>query len=242
MKDFFLRNFNKIAVPAGFRLNPDDVGSNPVKMLRKLTDRLQISLFLDVGANAGQSAKKFINAGFRGRIFSFEPVPEAFGKLARRTTAFPDWKAFPVAIGDHNGQVDVHVAGNIESSSVLPMLERHRTAAPGSAEINLVKAELRRLDSYLDEGLILAEDRIFLKIDVQGFEMQALAGSTGILAQVKILQMELSLVPLYEGGLLFEEVAAHLKGLGFSLFTLLPGFADPVSGQLLQMDGVFIRE
>jgi FkbM family methyltransferase len=242
MKDFFLRNFNRITVPFGFRLISDDIGSNAVILLKGLISRFKVNLFLDVGANAGQTTLKLIANGFDGRILSFEPVPGPYGKLASRAARYPKWKALPVAIGDINGQIEVHVAGNLESSSVLPMLERHKTAAPGSEEINRVQAELRRLDSYLEEGLILKEDNIFLKIDVQGFEMQALNGSAGILGQVKILQMELSLVPLYEGSLLFEDLMARLKKLGFTLFTLLPGFSDPVSGQLLQMDGVFIRE
>jgi FkbM family methyltransferase len=241
MIDFFLRNFNKLAVFFGVRLIQDDVASNPAIMLKRLIDRFQVNLFLDVGANAGQTSLKLISNGYKGRILSFEPVPKPYKELARKAARFSNWKALPVAIGDFNGFVDVHVAGNLESSSVLPMLERHRQAAPDSAEISQVKSELRRLDSYLSDGLIKPEDKIFLKIDVQGFEMQALNGSAGILNQVVVLQMELSLVPLYEGGLLFEEIMARLKELGFSLFTLLPGFSDPKTGQLLQMDGVFFK-
>ena len=46
----------------------------------------------------------------------------------------PLWDVYPrCAIGDHNGEVEINIAGNSESSSILPMLESHRSAAPDSA-------------------------------------------------------------------------------------------------------------
>jgi FkbM family methyltransferase len=242
MKDFLLRNFNKVASSAGLRLLSDEVGTNPVKMLNGLLRRFQIDLILDVGANVGQSSQKFISSGFTGNILSFEPIPGPFNKLKNRASKNPKWKVFQAAIGDLDGETEIHVAGNLESSSVLSMLPRHKEAAPESDEISKVKTPLRRLDSYKEQGLIHDNDRIFLKIDVQGFEIHALKGGMGILSQVQILQIELSLVPLYDGSPLFEEMLLILKQHGFTLFSLVPGFTDPKTGQLLQMDGIFVRE
>lgn len=78
-----------------------------------------------------------------------------------------------------------------------------------------------------------------MKIDVQGFERQVLAGATEILPQVKGIQLELSLVPLYESQPIYREMIKFLEKLGYELYALVPGFTEHKTGKLLQMDGIF---
>ena len=56
------------------------------------------------------------------------------------------------------------------------------------------------------------------------------------------VQAELSLVPLYEGGPGYREVIDHLEGLGFRLAGLDGGHWDRNTGEMLQADGVFVRD
>jgi hypothetical protein len=53
--------------------------------------------------------------------------------------------------------------------------------------------------------------------------------------------MEMSLLPLYQRELLFREMYDFLCGQGYSLASLDPGFPDPQTGRLLQVDGLFHR-
>ncbi len=86
-------------------------------------------------------------------------------------------------------------------------------------------------------------DATFLKIDVQGFEKQVIAGSQSTLNDGCVgMQLELSIVPLYEGGMLIREALDLAYSMGFTLTGLLPGFTDVRDGQLLQADGIFFRE
>jgi hypothetical protein len=55
------------------------------------------------------------------------------------------------------------------------------------------------------------------------------------------LQVEISLVPLFGGALSLRETLDRVEGLGMHLVHVEPGFADPRTGELLQMDGVFLR-
>ncbi len=80
-----------------------------------------------------------------------------------------------------------------------------------------------------------------IKIDTQGYELEVLAGATGLLPQTMALQLELSLVPLYEGAPAFVDAVHYMESRGFELFSVAPGFKDRRSGRLLQMDGVFLR-
>ena len=76
---------------------------------------------------------------------------------------------------------------------------------------------------------------------MQGYEQQVLEGATGILPQVKGIQLEMSLVPLYQGELLFREMLDYMNNLGYSLHWLKPTITDPNTGQMLQLDGIFFK-
>ncbi len=52
----------------------------------------------------------------------------------------------------------------------------------------------------------------------------------------------MSLVPLYEGQKLFEEMLRTVKEMGFFLYNLTPGFYDYRTGRRLQVMGTFFRE
>jgi hypothetical protein len=44
------------------------------------------------------------------------------------------------------------------------------------------------------------------------------------------------------GSVLYREIISFLEGLGFYLYTIIPGFRNPQTGQLLQADGVFVNK
>ena len=200
----------------------------------------RITTVLDVGANEGQYARELRLAGYSGRILSFEPMSEAFARLAEATRKDPNWDAVHIGLGRMDGEADINVSANSISSSLLPMLPAHENAAVNASVVAVECVPIRRLDGIIGDLIAMAE-RLYLKIDVQGYELEVLEGATGVLDQIVGLQIELSLVPLYEGGPQFDDVVrwAHLHG--FELMGIEPGFADPASGRLLQCDGIFYR-
>ena len=100
---------------------------------------------------------------------------------------------------------------------------------------------LRTLDSFLGSE-IKHEERIYMKIDVQGFEMLVLKGAEKILNQVVALELELSLAQLYQGGPLFIDMLKYMEELGFMVVSLNHVFSDAKTDQLLQVDGIFKRK
>ena len=56
---------------------------------------------------------------------------------------------------------------------------------------------------------------MFLKIDAQGYEAEVLAGAAGLLERLAGIQLEMSLVPLYEGERAFRAMLDELAALGF---------------------------
>lgn len=204
----------------------------------------QVNVVLDVGANSGQFGTGLRRADFRGRIISFEPLSEPFSQLAREASKDPLWDCRQCALGDIDGEIEMNVAANGgESSSVLPMLKTHQDAFPSASYVGTELVPIRRLDSVTPRFLQSPTDIAFVKIDVQGFEKQVLAGSQSTLNECCVgMQLELSFAPLYEGGLLIREALDLVYSLGFTLTGLLPCVTDTRNGRMLQADGIFFRE
>ena len=200
-----------------------------------------VNLIFDVGANAGQFGVLLREIGFDGKIISFEPLSDAREILLNISKNDPLWQiALQTAIGEENGEIEIQIAGNSQSSSVLDMLDTHVRAAPDSKYIGKEKVALRTLDSiapdYMDSNSIS-----FIKIDTQGYETQVMNGAKKLMSQIVGLQVEISLVPLYKGQCLFDEMLKKLKDDGFDLWSISTVFFDPNTAQLLQVDATFFR-
>ena len=203
----------------------------------------EIDLILDVGANVGQYGMLLRRLGYSGKIVSFEPLSSAYSQLKAASQKDSLWEVAPrTAIGNENSQISLNISANSQSSSVLNILDSHVNAASNSAYIDSEKVELNRLDTVARDYLNKDRNSAFLKIDVQGFEKQVIEGATNILPRIKGIQTEMSLIPLYQGQLLYKEMIELLDKLGYELYSVIPGFADPQTGRLLQMDGIFFKK
>lgn len=197
-----------------------------------------VDCVIDVGANRGQYATELRRYGYRGRIVSFEPMQAAFKTLRTQADNDDEWEAVPVALGAKEGMAVLNISANSISSSLLPMLDRHAAAAPRSRYVDTESVRVCRLDDLYDR--YVRSSRAFLKMDTQGYERDVLAGAEASLSRCLGLQMEMSLVPLYEGQMLFPEALASVADRGYSLALVEPGFTDR-NGRMLQLDGVFFR-
>jgi len=218
-----------------------DIVRNPywVTLVRTLGWR-GVDTILDVGANIGQYGSGIQASGFHGRIISCEPLPDAYAQLEHRAARSPLWTALRTAVGAENGTVEVNVSANSYSSSVLQLTNACLEAAPKSRVVSTVQAPLTTV-----QDLVATQDitprRALLKVDTQGYEAAVLDGAGDELKEFAAVQLELSLVALYEGQALFYELDERLRKTGFELFSVESGFCDPTSGRMLQCDGLYIR-
>ena len=212
-----------------------------LKRRLKLLKYFEINLILDVGANTGQYASLMLDLHFEGNIVSFEPLSAAYQRLLIASKKYKNWRAENMAIGDMDGEIEINISENSYSSSILPMLPEHLMNAPASRYINKEKVAIHKLDT-IAPGFVQPDSRVFLKIDTQGYEKNVLDGAGRFLTDVTGLQVEMSLIPLYSQGILFQEMISFLREKGFQLYSLELGFSSEKTGQLLQMDGVFFRD
>ncbi len=216
--------------------------NNFVSLRRAMLLRSQnIELVLDIGANEGVYPIELRETGYQGQIISFEPLPQSFSLLKQCSSKDPLWECENMAIGDSDGTIDINISGRKTSSSILPMTDIHVQAMPSSATVGRKKVKIAKLDS-LSGKLFNSAKRTCLKIDVQGYEKHVFQGAEKVLMQTHVIELELSLLPLYENSLLMNEMLEYLKKISFVLVSLEPVFIDQKKGVVLQADGIFVRD
>ena len=194
---------------------------------------------IDVGANIGQFTVAATKTFHNITVHAFEPLPDAAAKLRRRTASLPGVTVHEVALGDREATATLRVSRNSVSSSLLSMRPAHGEAFPESVTVENIEVPVTTLDRALGGiGLI---HPVLLKIDAQGYEAHVLQGASATLAQVALVLIETSLVPLYEGEPIFPEWSARFAEWGF-VFDAAVGFLEsPKTGEILQIDALFRR-
>lgn len=225
---------------AGFDVLAINSRGNFRRRRMRLLSQHQVDVILDVGAADGGYARDMRELGYHGHFRCFEPLQVSFEKLSVWAETDHRITVYNCALSDSEGEQLIHIAGNLDSSSLREMLPAHFEAAPQTRPSGTEKVSISRLDGLFDE-CCSGFSRPFLKIDTQGTEMDVLKGAGDRLNQIIGLQVELSLVPLYSGQKLWIEVIDFLSQHGFSICSLEPGFSDARTGRLLQIDGVFCR-
>lgn len=207
----------------------------------KIIETHQIDTLFDIGANAGQYASKMRKLGYGKRIISFEPLKSAFQALKKVSSKDKNWLIYNYALGNDDIKSVINVAGNSQSSSILNMLPAHSTSEPESKYIAKQEIEIKRIDSVFN-SFCKEGSSVMIKIDTQGFEKKVIEGAKDSLHHVKLIQLEMSIIPLYESEISFVEMINYLESKGFQLFSLENGFSDSTTGQLLQVDGIFVQK
>ena len=237
MKAIIKNIFKKL----GLEIHRYTPGSSTSAQIISSLKKFEVDLVIDVGANLGQFASEIRSNGYAGSIISFEPLSVAHARLQKLSERDTKWHVYPrCALGDHIGEVEINIAGNSASSSLLPMLDSHLLAAPHTAYVGKESVSLLTLDSIASDYISQFKNP-FLKIDTQGYEWAILDGALNTLPDIRGILLELSLVPLYEGQYLWREVLERLEFFGFTLWAMQPEFIDPSDGRTLQMNGIFFR-
>ncbi len=206
-----------------------------------LFNKYQIDLLFDVGANKGQFAKLIRTIGYKGRIISFEPIPEAFQFLYANLATDTLHEAVNNAIGNKVGEVELNISANSYSSSILDILPAHVESENNSIYVDKIKVPIVTIDSIID-NYYSSKDNLFIKIDTQGYEKQVFEGCLNSIDKICGFQMELSIVPLYIGESLMSDMINTLRNYGYTLRLIDGGHMNYTTGELLQVECVFFKD
>lgn len=209
--------------------------------LMALFELYRVNCVLDVGANRGQYGQLLRNAGYTGRIVSFEPVPHLVGALAKVAARDHDWQVHAVAAGRSEGTATMHVVPGA-MSSLLPATpfgagRYQQLQTPTTQEV-----PIRRLDGMLDAAFDgLAKPRPFLKLDTQGFDLEAFAGLGDRATELVGMQSEMALMEIYAGMPRLPDALAVYEAAGFGVTGFYPVTRQYSTGRVLEFDCVMVR-
>jgi FkbM family methyltransferase len=210
--------------------------------LARLLDVLGIDLLLDVGANDGSYGRLLRDVlGYRGEIHSFEPAPEPYARLASAAAGDAAWFTHNVALGDHDGSVELHVAARSVLSSLHPTSAFGRSAFAGRIDTTqTLQVPMRRLDGMLDSHVAdFARRRVFLKMDTQGHDQWVFAGAGAYAGAFHGLQSELSMLGLYDGVADYADMLKLYRDAGYEPTGFFTVSRDDASLRLVEIDCLF---
>lgn len=206
-----------------------------LELLEKVGSAIEVKTILDIGANEGTwtllAKAIFPNA----QVLAFEPLAIHMEALHQNVAHLKDVRIFQLATGNFNGPSTIYISSFSDASSMLnatPALrEEFKISEIGQTQIDVV-----RLDDFFTANAI-PEAVDLMKLDIQGYELEALKGAPSLLRATRYLIMEVSFIEYYHKQPLFEEVVAFMNDHGFKLSAF--GQNLQRGKKLTQLDALF---
>lgn len=159
---------------------------------------------------------------FGKKVVWVEALPSLFIELEDNIRKHYQQKAICAVLGDEDKKiVDFYVSNRDASSSIFDFstdVKKNKIFKEINLKMNdVIKLEMRTLDSLLNEHKILAHEYNHWVVDLQGAELKFLKGATESLKHCQSINIEISKIEIYSGGVRFEELKKYLESKNFRL-------------------------
>ncbi|MCE0484142.1 MAG: FkbM family methyltransferase [Methylacidiphilales bacterium] len=241
MRQLIKRTINRLLRPAHLELR----GINAPRLEDPFWVQTRIirhphPVIFDVGAHEGEICELYLHLFPGCSLHAFEPGPDAHQKLQSRLKNNPSVRLNQTAVSDVEGTVAMNFNSSTATSSLLASDPRAAEAwGTGLLDTQSVgQVPSTTLDAYCRSAKIEAID--ILKLDIQGAELKALYGASGLLEsrRVGLVYMEIILTPTYRGQPSLEDYLRFFHGVGYDLLD----FYHPVHKDLslIQSDMILV--
>ena len=204
-----------------------------------IKDRLatESPIIIDGGANNGATISRLLSQYRSPIIHAFEPIPELVELLNQKFSGLNNVVIHGAALGSESRKVSFNVVNNLVSSSVLNPSALNRGLHGEKMDVREIVEvpQVRLVDELKD-----INQMDLLKLDLQGYELEALKGCGSMLERIKIISTEIEFVTLYDGQPLFGDIDVFLRARGFKLLNLYELYTHP-DGQLTAGDAVYLN-
>jgi FkbM family methyltransferase len=227
-----VRGARKPGVPFARPAHVDEMRS----LLFELRERgLEGRAILDVGANLGRWSEMAAEPFPRARFFLIEPQMEMKGSLDTFCERHPGSRWFQAGAGAAPGELPLTLWDDYQGSSFLP-----DPSLPEEPSGRQRRVPIVTVDSLLETGAIVMPDLV--KLDVQGFELEALKGATRLFGPVEAFILETSLFRFMPRMPLLHEVVAFMADRHYYAYDFGGWLRRPYDRALGQTDICFARE
>lgn len=197
------------------------------------------SMIFDIGANVGDTVRKYKEMFPRATVHAFEPFEESFNKLVANVYNLPRVYPHREAINEvEDGVSTMYVNHNFDTNSLLRSRKSGMSSDSQVKTIERTQVKTMTLDHFARKVGIKEID--ILKMDIQGGELSALKGCERLLElqRIKLIYLEAYFVKQYEGQPLFSEIAEYLAARKYHLQDLY----NPIysNGSIAWCDAIFL--
>jgi len=198
----------------------------------------KFATIIDVGANEGQFVDKIAGVFPDACIHCFEPIKSVYEQLTARFYGNKNLITYNFGLGETSEERMIHLNEYSPSSSLLDMLDLHKTNFDFAVKSEPACISLKRLDDVFTSP---PTSPVLLKIDVQGYEMNVLKGGDRVARAADVVIIETTFTPLYKDQPLFAEIYDYFVARGFRYAGNIEQLISPKNYQILQADAVFIK-
>ena len=191
---------------------------------------LDVNRVLDGGAHVGDWTRMVKAIYPDAAVVMVEPREDVQPALHTVIEEQSGVSVLQALLGEQKGNVGFHVSG--AQSSILPDNE-------GRAFGRVVSVPMTTINEVIEAAGWPSADLI--KLDLQGYELKALAGADRVLARTSAVILEVSFVAFQESTPLARDVVEFMAEHGFELYDILALSHRPLDGRLAQGDMLFLR-
>ncbi|NWJ41142.1 MAG: FkbM family methyltransferase [Geothrix sp.] len=224
-------------------------------LLKKAGGDLELTM-LELGAlpidSKSEPFHALLDQWAKSKVVAFEPDAELCSELNRKAPR--GVRYYPTAVAKRRETRPFYETVHSMCGSLFPPDERYADLFHNLDVMRLKKTssiDTVPLDEFVEEQAIGCVD--FIKMDIQGAELEALQGAAAVLQDVLFIVCEVEFVPLYLGQPLFGDVDAFLRSRGFTFHKFIGGAGRTVKplvfnndtnhlNQQMWADAIFIRD
>lgn len=155
-----------------------------------------------------------------------EPLPAQLPGLRALAATAAGAFVVPKALGSFGGEV------------AFRQQETNSAIVPAESSDAAITVACTTIDDVLDEAAGFAPN--LLKLDLQGGELDAMAGAERHLAQFEVIVLEVSVMQIGDVPI-FADVERVMESRGYRVYDILPQYYRPRDGALWQMDVFYVR-